>query len=121
MFMNTLWDSWNTLPASFATSTKTQLAFQKVYNMFCQRISNNQDAEVLGAVATVVAKLMPFNAPAGLNIAWNCNQHDIPVDENIGVSFTQVWCIYANKLRVTHVNSTAPSCSCQTRFHIMPW
>ena len=87
IFMDTLWDSWNTLPASFATSPKTQLAFQKVYNMFCQRISKNQDAEVLGAVATVVAKLMPFNALAGLNTAWNCNQHVIPMDESIGVSF----------------------------------
>ena len=89
-FMDTLWDSWNTLPASFATSSKTQLAFQKVYNMFCQRISKNQDAEVLGAVATVVAKLMPFNAPAGLNSAWNCNQHIVPMDASIGVSFTWV-------------------------------
>lgn len=87
-YMDTLWDSWSTLPANFAISPKTRLAFQKVYNMFCQRISNNQDAEVLGAVATVVAKLMPFNDPAGLNTPFNCNQHHIPMDESIGVSFT---------------------------------
>lgn len=89
MFMDTLWDSWSTLQANFGVSPKTRLAFQKVYNMFCQRISNNQDAEVLGAVATVVAKLMPFNDPAGLNTPFHCNQHHIPMDESIGVSL--IW------------------------------
>lgn len=101
-YMDTLWDSWNTLPASFARSP-TRLAFQKVYNMFCQRISNNQDAEVLGAVATVVAKLMPFNDPAGLNTPFNCNQHHIPMDESIGVSFTRHKCNFVPFIHIPDI------------------
>ena len=80
-FMDSLWGTWSTLQA-----VAHRLAFQKVYNMFCRRISNNQDAEVLGAVASVVAKMMPFNDPAGLNTAFQCNQHQTPMDESIGVS-----------------------------------
>lgn len=93
MFMDTLWDSWSTLRANFRVNPRTRLAFQKVYNMFCQRISNNQDVEVLGAVATVVAKLMPFNDQSGLNTPFNCNQHQIPMDESIGVCSSWEQCL----------------------------
>ena len=98
-FMDTIWDKWSTLQASLATDRATnRLAFQKVYNVFCQRISNNQDAEILGAVANVVAKMMPYNDPAGLNTAFHCNQRHTPMDDSIGVRFWLSACMHLTSL-----------------------
>ena len=71
---------------SLKLSSATLLRFQKACNMFTRRVSNNQDAEILGAVSFQVAKMLPYNDTAGLNKPFNANDsHKTPTDEEIGV------------------------------------
>lgn len=71
---------------SLKLSSATLLRFQKACNMFTRRVSNNQDAEILGAVSFQVAKMLPYNDTAGLNKPFNPNDsHKTPMDEEIGV------------------------------------
>ena len=71
---------------SLKLSSATLLRFQKACNMFTRRVSNNQDAEILGAVSFQVAKMLPYNDTAGLNKPFNANDsHKTPMDEEIGV------------------------------------
>ena len=77
---------WEELRISRAKLTQiVLLRFQKACNMFTRRVSNNQDAEVLGAVALEVAKMLPFNDKAGLNAPFHVNQHATPMDKEAGV------------------------------------
>ena len=62
------------------------LRFQRACNMFTRKVSNDQDAEILGAVSTEVAKMLPFNSKAGLNMLFMVNKHATPMDKDIGVS-----------------------------------
>ncbi|KAL0042710.1 hypothetical protein WJX79_008364 [Trebouxia sp. C0005] len=72
---------------SLKLSSATLLRFQKACNMFTRRVSNNQDAEILGAVSFQVAKMLPYNDTAGLNKPFNPNDsHKTPMDEEIGAS-----------------------------------
>lgn len=75
------------------------LAMQRACNMFVKRLSNDQDAEFLGTVLTLVAKILPFNAKAGLNLVWLVNQHPIHIDEHVQVRHLKhalTWSCLAN-------------------------
>lgn len=61
------------------------LAMQRACNFFVKRLSNDQDAEFLGTVLTLVAKILPFNHKAGLNLVWLVNQHPIHIDQDVQV------------------------------------
>lgn len=68
-------------------TTSVLLRFQKACNMFTRRVSNDQDAEILGAVSFQVAKMLPYNDKAGLNANFTVNNsHAINLDTDIGVS-----------------------------------
>ena len=62
------------------------LPMQKACNQFTKRLSNDQDAEFLGTVLTLVAKILPFNSKAGINLMWNVNQHPVHMDDTVEVS-----------------------------------
>ena len=61
------------------------LVMQKACNQFTKRLSNEQDAEFLGTVLTLVAKILPFNHQAGINKMWTVNQHPIHMDDTVEV------------------------------------
>ena len=82
-FMEQFWGELRTNTAKLTQFVR--LRFQKACNMFTKRVSNNQDAEVLGAVALQVAKMLPFNDRAGINATFLVNQHETPMDEEAGV------------------------------------
>lgn len=84
-FMDSYWAQLR--EKSLKLSSATLLRFQKACNMFTRRVSNNQDAEILGAVSFQVAKMLPYNDTAGLNKPFNPNDsHKTPMDEEIGAS-----------------------------------
>ncbi len=84
---------WAELRGSQAKlSHANSLRFQRACNMFTKRVSNNQDAEILGAVSTEVAKMMSFNDRAGLNMLFGVNKHGTPMDTEVGVSYSANAC-----------------------------
>ncbi|DBA90252.1 hypothetical protein WJX77_005954 [Trebouxia sp. C0004] len=84
-FMDGYWAQLREKPLKL--SSATLLRFQKACNMFTRRVSNNQDAEILGAVSFQVAKMLPYNDTAGLNKPFNANDsHKTPMDKEIGAS-----------------------------------